>query len=437
MRPSTEGRPLGVLLGVVLGMTVGVVPGGALAPLNGAAQVVFDDTFGAPGLAPTEAGGALFVIEDARGDTVASGGRTHVFHSFERFDLPSGQGAEFRTADVVDTIFSRVTGPGTSTLAGSVSVTNPSGLGGADLVLINPNGVLVAGTVRLDLDGAFTAASADAIGFADGAQFSAVDGAAALPATAAAPSVLRFEARDGRAGGDVEIAGRLLSNDAGGARDASGVRLVGRDVVTSGAGFLVAEGATIELAAVGDGALDVPFDLATLSARDGTTATGSLRIGGGAGAPFNVTATGLGVDQGRIVVRGGELVLREAGLLAGGDGTPGASAIDVDRVGAVADGNHEFGTVRLRVERGQRFVAGRRPTARVAQIDRLPRRLLHQDRPRHRRRDGPRRLRPLADGRLSRRAADRRQPPGHYAELCDKPQHTLERPHRLSVPDTS
>ncbi len=295
------------------------------------AQIIFDDSFGAPGLAPSEDLGATLVIEQARGRTVANGGRTHLFHSFERFGVAVDQTAEFRTDDAVDTILSRVTGSDPSQIDGGLRVRSENGLGAPDLLLLNPNGILFGGQSRLDMDGLFTASTADAVGFANGETFWASDLLAPLPVDAAPPSLLRFaEVADGEPGiasPDITIAGRIVSNDAGGARDAAGIVLVGRRLEATGPGFLVAEQGTIGLAAVGDGALDVPSELAQADVRPGDTLTGSIRIGGG-GAAFNVSTLGPNPDQGRIVIRAGRLTLVEAGLLAGGGGE--GRAIDVE-----------------------------------------------------------------------------------------------------------
>jgi len=296
---------------------------------DASAQVVFDDTFGQPGAAPTVVGpsGTTIEIEQARGGTVTSGGRSHLLHSFSEFGVPATQTAEFRTDDTIDTILARVTGANASSIDGVLRVRNTSGVGGPDLFLLNPNGVLFGGNARLDLDGAFYGTTAGWVALADGARFSAIDTAAALPATAAEPVALGFAATGS---GDVELGGRLSSNapPGSGRQAASHVVLVGRDIRTTGSGFIAAQGATVGLVAVGPDAITVPVDVTAI---DGAALRGTIRIGE-PGVPVSVQTSSPGADQGRIVIRGGALVLRDGGLFAGGEAgaPPDALAIDVE-----------------------------------------------------------------------------------------------------------
>ncbi|MEZ4281192.1 MAG: filamentous hemagglutinin N-terminal domain-containing protein [Myxococcota bacterium] len=305
-----------------------------LLPLDFArAQVVFDDSLGTPGAAPLDPGGTTYLIEADRGASVASGGRSHLFFSFERFDVPVSETAEFRPGADIDTIVSRVTGGGASRIDGGLRVETLGGGAGPDLFLLNPDGVLFGGTTRLDLGGSLHVSTASGLGFADGSFFSAVDPGAPLPASAAAPSLLRF---DGSQAGDIAIEGRVFSNDAGGARDAAGVSFVAREISATGPGSLAPEQATLQLGAVGTRAIDVPLDLRAADLGRGSASGGSIRIDAGSSAAFNVTTLSPNPDQGRIVIRGGALVLQDGSLIAGGDGSPGARAIDVDVAGTVS-----------------------------------------------------------------------------------------------------
>jgi filamentous hemagglutinin family protein len=303
-------------------------------PTSASAQVVFDDSLGAPGAAPLGPGGTIYQIEADRGATVSGGGRTHLFFSFEQFDVETSRTAEFRPGADVDAIVSRVTGGSPSRIDGGLRVQALGGGAGPDLFLLNPDGVLFGGTTRLDLGGELYVSTASGVGFEDGGFFSALDVDAALPSSAAAPGLLRF---DGTQTGDVSIAGRVFSNDAGANRDAEGLTLVGRDVSVEGAGRISAEQATLQIGAVGAGALDVPLDLRAAALGRGSAAGGRIRIEGGP-AGTQVSTLSVNPDQGRIVLRGGELVVIDAALLAGGDGStdPDAAAIDVGIAGRVS-----------------------------------------------------------------------------------------------------
>lgn len=302
-------------------------------PSAATAQVVFDDTLGAPGAAPLDPGGTTYQIESDRGATVSGGGRTHLFFSFDQFDVPASRTAEFRPGAEVDTIVSRVTGGSLSRIDGGLRVENLGGGAGPDLFLLNPEGVLFGGSTRLDLGGELYVSTASGVGFEDGSLFSARDVGAALPTTASAPSLLRF---DGTQTGDVEIAGRVFSNDVGASLDADGVTLVGRDVTIDGGGRIGAEQATLQIGAVGARSLDVPLDLRAADLGRGSAPGGRIRIEGAGG--IQVSTLSPNPDQGRIVLRGGELVVIDAAVTAGGDGSTGpeVAAIDVAVAGPVS-----------------------------------------------------------------------------------------------------
>ncbi|MEZ4334129.1 MAG: filamentous hemagglutinin N-terminal domain-containing protein [Myxococcota bacterium] len=297
------------------------------------AQVVYDDTLTTPGEAPLDPGGTTWQIEPSRGAAVTSGGRTNLFYSFERFDVPLAHAAEFRPQADVRAIVSRVTG-GLSRIDGDVRVAAIGGGAGPDLILVNPAGVLFSGSTRIDLGGAFRVSSASAVGFADGGFFSATDPAAPLPSAAAEPSLLRF---DGRQAGDVRIEGNLRSNGATGGQATPIVSFVGRDVKASGQRVVALQGATVELGAVGTEALDVPIALRSL---DPAVAGGGGRVELDAGASAFQTWTTLAPepDQGRIVIRGGELVVVNTTLTAGGTGSDPSTppAIDIAVAEAIA-----------------------------------------------------------------------------------------------------
>lgn len=317
-------------IGVGGGIALAVFVTGLSGPAR--AQVVFDDTLTAAGEAPLDPGGTTWQIDPDRGATVSNGDQTNLFYSFERFDVPAAHAAEFRPGADVDAIVSRVTGGDLSRIDGDVRVSAIGGGAGPDLFLVNPAGVLFGGDTRIDMNGAFRVSTASSVGFADGGFFSARDAAAPLPAAASAPSLLRF---DGGPSGEVRIEGRLISDDVGGARDASVVSLVARDVTARGPGLIAAEQATLELGAVGARAIDVPLDLRDAALGPGTAAGGKIEIAAGTAAALTVTTQSPNPDQGRIVIRGGELVLVNGALLAGGDGAAGADSMAIDV--AVAD----------------------------------------------------------------------------------------------------
>ena len=121
---------------------------------------------------------------------VIEGGATrgsNLFHSFREFNVNEGRGAYFANPDVIQNIFSRVTGGNISQILGTLGV-----LGNANLFLINPNGIIFGPNARLDLRGAFIGATADSVVFDNNFEFSATNPNAPPLLTVNIPLGLRF-----------------------------------------------------------------------------------------------------------------------------------------------------------------------------------------------------------------------------------------------------
>lgn len=96
-----------------------------------------------------------------------------LFHSFENFSVGTSDIANFNneTGLPTENILSRVTGMTPSEIDGMIRTT---GFSGADLLLINPAGVMFGSGASLDIQGSFHVGTADSIKLADGAQFNAM-----------------------------------------------------------------------------------------------------------------------------------------------------------------------------------------------------------------------------------------------------------------------
>ncbi len=94
----------------------------------------------------------------------------NLFHSFQEFNINSGQEINFSNPDNIANIFSRVTGNNISQIFGKLGVN-----GDANLFLINPNGIVLGEAAKINLNGAFFATTADSIIFSDGNSFSAAE----------------------------------------------------------------------------------------------------------------------------------------------------------------------------------------------------------------------------------------------------------------------
>ncbi|UBF30427.1 filamentous hemagglutinin N-terminal domain-containing protein (plasmid) [Kovacikia minuta CCNUW1] len=105
-------------------------------------------------------------------DRITGGARrgANLFHSFSEFNINLGQRVYFANPTGVENILSRVTGQNASTILGTLGVE-----GGANLFLLNPNGILFGPHAQLDIRGSFVASTASSFKFADGTEFSATN----------------------------------------------------------------------------------------------------------------------------------------------------------------------------------------------------------------------------------------------------------------------
>jgi len=94
----------------------------------------------------------------------------HLLHSFEEFSLPKDAQVIFKLTPQnldIETIISRVTGSKTSIIDGILSADDT-----ANLILINPNGIVIGENAQLNIGGSFLASTANSIIFPDGSEFS-------------------------------------------------------------------------------------------------------------------------------------------------------------------------------------------------------------------------------------------------------------------------
>lgn len=109
-------------------------------------------------------------VRGQTGDRITGGARRgeNLFHSFSEFNVEAGQRVYFANPRGIESIFSRVTGADVSEIMGTLGVD-----GNANLLLLNPHGILFGPDARLDIRGAFVASAANRFRFANGAEFNA------------------------------------------------------------------------------------------------------------------------------------------------------------------------------------------------------------------------------------------------------------------------
>ena len=132
---------------------------------SGYGQVVLDGTLGPSGALT----GPNFDITADLGKQVGS----NLFHSFSEFNLLTigavTESATFTGPDNVQNIISRVTGDNLSVIDGTIR----SDIQDANLLFLNPNGVIFGQNASLDVTGSFAVSTADYVGLADGGRFDA------------------------------------------------------------------------------------------------------------------------------------------------------------------------------------------------------------------------------------------------------------------------
>lgn len=140
--------------------------GSILLAAPGLAQLIPDSTLG------TESSIVLpdVAIQGIPADFIEGGASRggNLFHSFTQFNIDSGQRVYFANPIGIENILTRVTGNSVSNINGLLGVN-----GGANLFLLNPNGVIFGPDARLAISGSFTTSTAGSFTFADGSEFSA------------------------------------------------------------------------------------------------------------------------------------------------------------------------------------------------------------------------------------------------------------------------
>ncbi|MGB8168521.1 MAG: filamentous hemagglutinin N-terminal domain-containing protein, partial [Chthoniobacteraceae bacterium] len=142
----------------ILASSIATLLGLLLTPALLMAEVVADATRGSV----VTHGGMDFGIT---GGTKVGG---NLFHSFDRFNLANGESGTFAGPGDVTNILARVTGA-RSSIDGTLRSTIP----GANLFFINPRGVLFGPNAKLEIDGSFTATTADYVKLSGGGRFDA------------------------------------------------------------------------------------------------------------------------------------------------------------------------------------------------------------------------------------------------------------------------
>ncbi|MCS5638218.1 MAG: filamentous hemagglutinin N-terminal domain-containing protein, partial [Myxococcota bacterium] len=251
----------------------------------------------------------------------------NLFHSFSRFGIGLGEVASFiGDAGAIARIIARVTGSEGSQVDGVMR----SSVAGADVFLLNPNGVIFGPSGAIDVQGSFAVSTADRLEFSDGL-FDVADVAAPWGGSACCgggPTAYLFAGADAATAGDPAEIKIEIRTGFGGYVDVpvgEQVSAVG-GMITVGEGRVILTGGAILFAATGHATVRVPVDLAL----DGTwnVALGdeaAIRLGPGSKL-YTSNPVDFPSGNGRVVLRGGRLELDTAEVSAGG---PDGGGVDL------------------------------------------------------------------------------------------------------------
>ncbi|MGP1386802.1 MAG: two-partner secretion domain-containing protein [Thainema sp.] len=178
---GTKGIPCSALISLALFSTV-------VCPAQAAASRQLDDQLSQYQLSQevrshfpsrpipqtTQVAQAIIAAPDGAGTVVNQAGQTftitggtqagaNLFHSFERLGLDAGQIANILTNDSIDNVLGRVVGGDPSVINGILQITG----GDSNLFLMNPAGIIFGADAYIDVPGALTATTANAIQIGD------------------------------------------------------------------------------------------------------------------------------------------------------------------------------------------------------------------------------------------------------------------------------
>jgi filamentous hemagglutinin family protein len=301
------------------------------------AQIRTDGTMGAA----RNLAGPNFAIGADLGKQVGA----NLFHSFNTFNVRTGESATFSGPVGTNNIIGRVTGRQTSSVDGKISSTVP----GANLFLLNPSGWMFGPNASLDVKGSFHVSTADNLRFADGARFQASTPTGST-LTAAPPEAFGFL---GGKSGTIALNGSSLATIPG--KDLS---IVGGPVQITAGQIKVPSGQFRVASAAGAGeiklktaapAKDTVNSYGPISLSSGTLVSGgSINVRGGAVtvdrstvASNNSSASPGGVvsaqaDSGLTVTRGSEIISQTSGPGGAGAVQVAAPEIVIDATGSAA-----------------------------------------------------------------------------------------------------
>ncbi len=269
------------------------------------AQIVTDGSVGNPkNLGRVQnLPGPNFSIPESLGSPAGA----NLFHSFQDFNIQTGQSATFTGSNAIANVISRVTGGNPSNINGLLEST----IGQADFYFLNPAGVMFGANARVDVPAAFHVSTANELRFADGLVYSA-NLQAPSNFSSASPEAFGFL---GNQTGTISVVGSEITLDPG-----HKLSLSGGELKIEQAELSIDRG-NIQLVAMGDAAT-----ILTIGGDPFEPAQGKLAI---SNSKIDVSGNGAG----RVAIQGGVSEINSSSILADNKGPNNAgieTGIDID-----------------------------------------------------------------------------------------------------------
>ncbi|MEG5043427.1 S-layer family protein [Microcoleus sp. B4-C1] len=319
-----------------------------LFPSKTFAQIIPDNTLG-----PESSRTVPDTINNIPSDRITGGATrgVNLFHSLREFNIREGRGAYFENPSGITNIFTRVTGPNSSNILGTLGV-----LGNGNLFLINPKGIIFGPNARLDLRGSFIGLTADSIVFNNGFEFSSTNPQTSPLLTVNIPVGLRFRDNPGAIVNQSTALGKVnlpasavpipISDRVGLAVEpGQTLALIGGDIQLQG-GNLTASGGQILLgSATSPGLVNFAMTAGekgnlTLN-YDNIQNFGNIQISDG--SLINTS----GIGGGRIELKGGNVALSNARLYGLTLGNIDGRGIDISAQKLRVENGTQFSTLTL------------------------------------------------------------------------------------------
>ncbi|MDF5733381.1 MAG: filamentous hemagglutinin N-terminal domain-containing protein [Rhizonema sp. PD38] len=336
----------------------------------------------------------------------------NLFHSFERFSIPTGGTAFFNHAADIQNIISRVTGKSVSNIDGLIRT-----LGTANLFLINPSGIIFGQNASLNIGGSFVATTANTLQFGNQGFFSTSASTVSPELLTVNPSALfynqiasqpitsqaRLRLPSGKSllfvGGDVKLdGGRLLVPgghvELGGVTGSgtvglnvngeyldlsfpegvqrSDVSLTNRalvDVTTGGGGSITINARNLDILGKSRLAAGIKEYLETVGSQAGDitlNTTGTITIGQSSSIKNEVGNDATGNSGDINIKAGSSLVIDSAILSTSSDGQGDAGSISVQANGNISFANTKISSTTLGTDDTEKDIVGHGDAASIS-----------------------------------------------------------------------